>query len=647
MQMRFRRGIVAAVLLSIFIVSGCGAGAPQPTSSGAEGGETSRASSAAGAKPASATSGAQASTATASPPAPQSRYPNGYWPEARVREILDKTQTIRLAPDLSELSSGEAQAVKKLLEVGAIFQTIYETSRHAEARSSLRELEAAHKAQGSPAATRDLLLLYRLFQGPIAVTLDNKREPFLPVAAITPGKNVYPAGTNKQPIESFLNAHPDELASILHVRSVVRRAEPAAIAADLDALRRHPVLDTLHPGLRARLTALAQAPDAKGFYAVPYAIAYADEMVSAYGLVMDAASAIERDDGEFAGYLRNRARDLLSNEYESGDASWVTGRFKRLNAQIGAYETYDDELFGTKAFYSLSLLLRDQKASADLEKAILGLQELENALPHGPHKRVKESISIGVYNIIADFGQARGGNTASILPNEAYLARRYGRTILLRSNILQNPDLFANSKRIWAAAVAGAHQGDLKQEGDFHRVLWHEVGHYLGVDADKAGRDLDAALQENSGTFEEMKADLVSLYLVPTLRKRGYYDEALQRAVYAGGVLRVLQSTRPRRDQTYRAMMLMQMNYFLEKGLLEFDRKEKRLRIHYERYHNVIGSLLKEILALQYAGDKAASDRFLDKYMTWDENLHEVVASQVRGANQHRYLLVRYGALGE
>ena len=32
------------------------------------------------------------------------------------------------------------------------------------------------------------------------------------------------------------------------------------------------------------------------------------------------------DDAEFAGYLRNRARDLLSNDYESGDAAWVTGR---------------------------------------------------------------------------------------------------------------------------------------------------------------------------------------------------------------------------------------------------------------------------------------------------------------------------------
>ena len=32
---------------------------------------------------------------------------------------------------------------------------------------------------------------------------------------------------------------------------------------------------------------------------------------------------------------------------------------------------------------------------------------------------IREDIPVGVYDVIADFGQSRGGNTASILPNEA------------------------------------------------------------------------------------------------------------------------------------------------------------------------------------------------------------------------------------
>src|SRR5262249_29923113 len=144
---------------------------------------------------------------------------------------------------------------------------------------------------------------------------------------------------------------------------------------------------------------------------------------------------------EFAGYLRHRAFDLFANDYESGDASWVTGTFGRLNAQIGAYETYDDELFGVKAFHSLSLMLEDRAQSEALAGAIGSLKAFEDSLPYTPHKRVRERVPVGIYDVIADFGQARGTNTATILPNESAIVRRYGRTILIRRNILMDPSL--------------------------------------------------------------------------------------------------------------------------------------------------------------------------------------------------------------
>ena len=86
-----------------------------------------------------------------------------------------------------------------------------------------------------------------------------------------------------------------------------------------------------------------------------------------------------RPTGQFARYLRNRARDLLSDDYESGDAAWITGRFKNLNAQIGAYETYDDELLGTRAFYGLSLLADPQRRRGGASReAMKGMQALED-----------------------------------------------------------------------------------------------------------------------------------------------------------------------------------------------------------------------------------------------------------------------------
>ena len=564
--------------------------------------------------------------------------PAGYWPLEKSQPLIDKTQTIRLAPDLSKLTDGERKAVAKLIEVGQIFQKLYEEQRHPQALSSYRELEQLDKKTGSTPATQNLLTIYRLFQGPIATTLENKREPFLPVDPLKPGKNVYPWGTAKEAID-------EKRADLIDLRTVVRSATAKNIQEDIARLNKYPALQTLHPKLMPELKRMQ--PGANGVYSVPYSLAYAEDLMKAYGLLNEAADAVQKDDDEFARYLRNRARDLLSNDYESGDASWVTGRFKSLNAQIGSYETYDDELFGVKTFFSFCLLQTRQEETTALRQAMKGIQALEDSLPYKNHKKVREDIPVGVYDVVADFGQSRGGNTATILPNESYLARRYGRTILLRANIMRDESIFEGTSRTLAAAIGEQQAKELTPDGNFYRTLWHEVGHYLGVDRTKDGRELDEALQDNSNTYEEMKADLVSLFVAEALHKQGYYTDAQLRSVYAGGILRVLQNNRPRRDQPYNTMQLMQWNFYLQNGLLSFDPTTKTLRVNYEKYHDVVGKLLEQVLAVQYEGDKAASDKFIDQYTQWDENVHGVIAANIRDQQRYRFRVFKYAALGE
>ena len=589
---------------------------------------------------------------------PTNALPAGYWPLEKSQPIIDKTQTIRLATDLSHLSEGERKAVAKLLEVGKIFQSLYEDQRHFQALSSYVDLAQLDKRTGSSAATQNLFTLYRLFQGPIATTLDNKREPFLPVKGVEPGKNVYPWAVKKEELEAFIARHPEQREKFMDLRSRVRVALQKFLHEDHTSLRTYPALDTLHPGLRQHLEALAAEKDRHifraempasqwGYYSVPYAVAYAEKLMRAYGLLNGAADDVQKDDEEFARYLRNRARDLLSNDYESGDAAWVTGHFKNLNAQIGSYETYDDELYGVKTFFGFSLLSTRRQETTALRQAMKGLQALEDSLPYDHHKKVREDIPVGVYDVVADFGQTRGGNTATILPNESYLARRYGRTILLRANIMRDPNILEATSGTLKAAVGAEQAAALTGDGNFYRTLWHEVGHYLGVDRTKDDRDLDDALQEDASALEEMKADLVSLFVAEALRKQNYYTDAQLRSVYAGGILRVLQNNKPRRDQPYNTMQLMQWNFFLENGLLSFDSSSKTLRINYDKYHDVVGKLLAKVLDVQYQGDKAAADRFINQYTTWDENLHGVIAKNIRDSQRYRFRLFKYAALGE
>lgn len=564
----------------------------------------------------------------------------GYWPEAKSNEILAKTETIRLAPDLSRLTADEQAALKDLLEVGAIMQKIYEISRHHEARTALDQLRIVDVRLGQPARTQNLLQLYRLFQGPIASTLDNKREPFVPVAPQVPGRNVYPIDATREEIDAFLAAHPEMRAGILDERTVVRRTTRANLGQDVSTLNAFAIIRLLHPGLLESLRFLQQNLDRQAFYAVPYPVAYPDELVGAYNLLMRAADKVEPSDEEFARYLRNRARDFVSNDYESGDAAWVTGRFKHLNMQLGAYETYDDALYGVKAFHSMSILLTNEQATSELRKALGGLQAIEDALPYDAHKRVREDIPVGVYDVIADFGQARGTNTATILPNDPLFSRRYGRTIMLRENIMKHPAIFAADLRVWKTATADAHANDLADEGNFQRTLWHEIGHYLGPDRDKQGRTIDVALEDYADAMEEMKADLVSLFALRRMQHPSL------RAIEASGIRRTLQNVQPRRDQPYQTMQLIQFNWFVDKGLLSLDPKTARLTVNYDRYADAVQSLLAEVLRMQHNGDKAAVVAFFDKWTKWTPQ-HEKLAQRIRNAQGARFRIVKYAALGE
>jgi predicted small secreted protein len=553
------------------------------------------------------------------------------WDASRIDPILARTSRLHLAPDVSALTPGEQIAVRELLQAGEIMHRLYMAQRHPQA------LAAAQFVAEHPELTgvRDL---FRLSSGPIATTLDNTREPFLTVSPETPARNVYPAGVTRETMDAFIAANPARRETLLDDRTVVVDATDENRAHALMVLDHHPVLDTLHPGLRARLQS------EQTYLALPYSVAYAHEILEINQHLNAAADAVEDGDPAFARYLRLRARDLLADDYEGGDAAWVTGDFTgNLNAQIGAYETYDDAMYGVKTFFSLSLLVRDRARSAELQESLQYLQRVEDSLPYESDREVRSDIPVAVYNIIADFGQARGTNTATILPNEAYLARQYGRTILMRGNILLNEELFQETHRAFAAAVVDAQANDLTPESGFYRTLWHEIGHYLGVDQTADGRELDAALEDTADLLEEMKADLVSLTSARILNQQRRLTDAQLRGIYASGIRRVLQKNRPRREQPYQTMQLIQWNWYLEHGALRFE--NGRLRIDYRRYPAAVTSLLREVLAIQRAGDRARANAFVERWTQWRPDLHEVIAQRMRESERNRFTIVTYEAL--
>ena len=109
----------------------------------------------------------------------------------------------------------------------------------------------------------------------------------------------------------------------------------------------------------------------------------------------------------------------------------------------------------------------------------------------------------------------------------------------------------------------------------------------------------------------------------------------------------MLQNNRPRREQPYNMMQLMQWNWFLEHGVLAPDPATGKLRVDYDRYHDAVAAMLREVLALQEAGDPARAATFIDRWGAWDDGLHGRAAANIRAEQRYRYSLYTYGALGE
>src|SRR5688572_28049089 len=213
---------------------------------------------------------ALAAAACATPPAqpePTSFAPT--WSAEQSAAVLERTQRVRLSFDETGLSEGERAAVRELLAAGARLHQLYIAQRHPQGRAAATWIAAHPELR----AESDL---FWMNSGPVGTTLDNTRQPFLSASPETITRNVYPAGVTRASMDAYLAATPTRRDALLDDRAVVWAATPENRARALAALDRYPALDTLHPGLRERL----ETDDT--YLAVPYSVAYADDLMFVY-----------------------------------------------------------------------------------------------------------------------------------------------------------------------------------------------------------------------------------------------------------------------------------------------------------------------------------------------------------------------------
>jgi hypothetical protein len=565
------------------------------------------------------------------------KRPSRPWSERRVRAILDTTQWQPLAADAPELGPGEMRAVEHVIAAGRMSAQLYEAQKHAEAIPARHRLLTRHEALGRPDRTRDLLRLYRLFDGPIATTLENQLVPFLPVGPWTPGGAMYPDGVTGDEVRAFADAQPEQRPDLLGSCTVIRATTPENVDRDRRTLRRYPALAGIHHELTVRLDRLAErgsgAATDNPFYAPGYSVAWPRQTMAMARHLREAARHVAEEDPDLSAFLRLRSLGLLADDVEAGDAAWTRGSFRRLDVVTGPWEVYDDRVMGLRASHGLALLAVHQASTDEIHHWAGHVAEIDAALPYAGTRRRPEAVPMASYDLLAVFGAARNV-LAETLPNDPDVTRKYGRRILMRRNLAYDAKGFETNRTRYAAAIVAEQRDEQTMDGSFAQTVGHELAHYVGPDRNADGRKFAEALGEDADIIEELKAEVMSFTIAMFLERAGEIDAARRRGVLAALVNAGLRINPPLRSQTYPTVRTMIINRLLVDGVLV--RRGDRYALDHERALTTVEPYVAEILELQTRGTRAEAAAYVDRWAAWGED-NERIGALEKGVVTYRY----------
>ena len=261
-----------------------------------------------------------------------------------LNKRAERFAPVELTADTSALSTGDKQAIAKLIEAAHIVDVLQLRQRWAENE----KLWAALKADKSPLG-RARLQYFWINKGPWDHLDGNKAFitdfPGLTIPAEYPAAgNFYPEDATKEELEAWMKSLP---------------------AKERD-------------NAQWFFTVIRNRKGEGNFKIVNYSLEYRPELEKLSKLLKEAAALT--DNASLKKFLSMRADAFLSNDYYDSDLAWMD-LDSTVDVTIGPYETYNDELFGYKAAFEAYVNIRDAKETDKLKFMGQHMQEIENALP--------------------------------------------------------------------------------------------------------------------------------------------------------------------------------------------------------------------------------------------------------------------------
>ena len=512
--------------------------------------------------------------------------------QSKLEQMASRFAPTPLRVDVSGLSSGDRQALAKLIEAARIFDDVFLQQMWSGNVALYQKLQKDKTPLG-----RARLHYFGINKGPWSEI--DEYKAFLPgvPAHKPPGANFYPEDVTKAQLETWFSALPEEEQQKAKGFFSVIRWKPAESGKKSD----------------------------RNLIAVPYSDEYKEDLTRAAGLLREAAGLTDNE--SLKKFLNTRADAFLSNDYFESDLAWMD-LDAPLDITIGPYETYNDELFGYKAAFEVYVNLRDEQESAKLSAFTKHLQGIEDNLPIDAQYRnpkIGAAAPMRVVDEIISAGDgAHGIQTAAYnLPNDERVVQQKGSKRVMIKNV-QEAKFHSVLVPIAMKTLIRSDAIDVNFESFFTHIVAHELMHGLGPHQIKVG-DRDTTpreeLKELYSAIEEAKADVTGLfalqYMMDHSKEMGLEkvlpsDDAAQRQLYATYLASAFRSLRFGLNDAHGKGMAMQFNYLTDKSAF-VAHGDGTYSVDMAKVRNAVRDLDHDLLTLEAEGNYAAAKKMLDE----------------------------------
>ncbi len=337
---------------------------------------------------------------------------------------------------------------------------------------------------------------------------------------------------------------------------------------------------------------------------IPFHVQFESQVKEVSNLLL-AASTLAEDAG-LKKYLELRAAAFLNDAYQESDFAWMDMKTNTLDIVIGPIETYEDQLFGIKATHEAYVLIKDQQWSEKLAHFANFLPELQKGLPVDEAYKTEvpgTDSDLNAYDVVYYAGDCNaGGKTIAInLPNDEEVQLQKGTRRLQLKNAMR-----AKFDKILVpiseVLIDESQRKHVKFDAFFANTMFHEVAHGLGIKNTINNKGtVRSSLKELASALEEGKADVLGLYMVQQLHKRGEIEGDIKdyMTTFMAGIFR---SVRFGASSAHGKANMIRFNFFKEKGAFTKN-EDGTYKVNYDKMEEAMKDLSNLILTLQGNGD--------------------------------------------